>query len=235
MTLNVVLAEAEVEQVPQELRDHAAVRASARRRGTRPSRTVLDGSEHHDAMDDLEEGDRRGRPDIVHFALLLALDSALNKARDLEVVVHTRHDARVTVDPATRLMRSYPRFVGLLEQLLQRGAVPPGRDPPLLALEEGWSLSKVVGELPGPTVVLDDQGTGEPLAPGPYVRDLHARTSGEATVVLGAFPQGGFRSDLDQLADEVVRFGTDPLMAWTALTEVLVPWEEAADVWRASR
>ena len=76
-------------------------------------------------MKKLEESERRGRPDIVHFALLEALGSPLNKERLLQTYVHTLKNHVITISPETRLPRNYDRFVGLMEQLFELGQVPP--------------------------------------------------------------------------------------------------------------
>ncbi len=223
MVLTLVLAEAELEIVPEEARSHPSVRASARRRNTRPSRTLLDASEHHDALDEVAEGERRGRPELVHVPLLMALDSVLNKREELRVLVHTRNDELVRVAPETRIMRNYPRFVGLMEQLFRRGKVPPRRDDPLMVVEEGWSLERVLQEgSTGPVVAFSPEG--EPVAPGPLLEGLGEE---DATVVVGAFPSGGFHADLAGIADRVVSLGPAPLMVWTVVSEVLVHREAA--------
>ncbi|RLG20801.1 hypothetical protein DRN72_04605 [Methanosarcinales archaeon] len=56
--------------------------------------TLLDSSYHHKAMRMLENPDKRGRPDIVHFCLLEALGSPLNVDGKLSTVVHT-YDGKI--------------------------------------------------------------------------------------------------------------------------------------------
>jgi rRNA small subunit pseudouridine methyltransferase Nep1 len=76
-------------------------------------------------MKKLEESEKRGRLDIVHFALLEALGSPLNREGLLQTYVHTINDYVITVNPETRLPRNYNRFVGLMEQLFESYRVPP--------------------------------------------------------------------------------------------------------------
>lgn len=226
MPLHLVLAEAEVEPVPEAVRDHAQVRAVAGERGRDPGELVLDASDHHDALGELPDGERRGRPDIAHFCLLLALDSPLNQAGGLETTVHCRGDRVVTVDPETRLIRHYPRFLGLLSQLFREGAVPAGRDPPLLDLEEDRPLEAVLGEAPDPVVVLDPDG--EASSPRAAAGALG---TGDGTLVVGGFPKGTFQADVESAADEVLSLGEEPLMAWTVVSEVLAHAGEHRGVW----
>ena len=224
--LTLVLAEAELELVPTSIVMHPQVQKAARHRDRRPGRSLLDSSVHHEALRQVREGERRGRPDLVHFSLLLALDSALNKADELRVVVHTRNDERLAIHPDTRLMRNYPRFVGLMEKLFQDGASP--RDDPLLVLEEGWPLKRVLEHhATGPIVTFSEKGT--PVEPGAWLAGKRAEGD-DLTVVLGCFPHGDFHEDPATFSREVVGLGGDALSVWTVEMEILAHWERAVGV-----
>lgn len=224
--LTLILAEAELELVPEKIVMHPQVQTAARARNRRPSRTLLDSSLHHEALRQVPEGERRGRPDLVHFGMLLALDSALNQADQLRVVVHTRNDERLAVHPDTRLMRNYPRFVGLMEKLFQEGASP--RENPLLVLEPGWPLARILQHhKSGPIVTFHEHGA--PVEPGAFLA-AKRQQSEDLTVVLGAFPHGDFHQDPRTWSDEVVGLGGAPLSVWTVEMEVLVHWERACGV-----
>lgn len=220
--LTLVLADAELELVPDQIKGHTSVRTAANRRDQRPSRTLLDASVHHDALKHVHDGERRGRPDLTHYFLLLALDSVLNKQRGLRLVVHTRNDERISVNPETRIMRNYPRFVGLMEQLWQFGQVP--QDPVLFKLESGYPLERVLKEdARGPVVAFDEHAPRVPFRP--WVAEK-AR-AGDLTVVLGGFPKGDFRSPVKTLASELVSIRDEPLSVWTVETALIAFWEDA--------
>ena len=68
--LTLVLSDAELELVPQTIRGHQQVVTAAKRLGVSAGRMLLDSSLHYAAMRKLEEGERRGRPDLVHVFLL---------------------------------------------------------------------------------------------------------------------------------------------------------------------
>ena len=36
------------------------------------------------------------------------------------IIVHTRNNDVITIDPETRIMRNYTRFIGLMEQLFEK-------------------------------------------------------------------------------------------------------------------
>ncbi|XP_075636415.1 uncharacterized protein LOC142608605 [Castanea sativa] len=61
------------------------------------------------------------RPDIVHQALLMMLDSRLNKSGGLRAVyVRTEKGVLIEVKPHARLPRTFKRFSGLMLQVLQK-------------------------------------------------------------------------------------------------------------------
>lgn len=220
--LTLILAEAELELVPESIKMHPQVQRAAQARDRRAGRTLLDASMHHEAMRGLPESERRGRPDLVHFSLLLALDSALNQADGLRIVVHTRNDERLAVNPATRLMRHYPRFVGLMEKLFREGASPNAQEP-LLVLESGWPLRRVLEHHASGPIVCFHEG-GRPVEPGAF---LEEKATGDLTVVLGCFPHGDFHEEPAKWAADVVSLGGAPLSVWTVEMEVLAHWERA--------
>lgn len=225
--LSLVLADAELEVVPEALRDHPTVAKPAERRGLDPDRMLLDASMHHWAMDDadLEEADRRGRPDLAHLFLLTALESTLNLEGGLDVHVHTRDDEHLSVDPATRLVRAYPRFKGLVGQLLQEGEVGPEDGEPLMERSRPAPLAAVLDKVdPGYTAALAPDA--EPVDPAARL----ARLAGEhdrVCLVLGGFPEGDYRSPVGNLADASWSIHPDRLAVWSAASEVLVHWRHA--------
>lgn len=221
--LTIILAEAELELVPESIKMHPQVQSAARSRDRRASRTMMDASLHHEAMRQLPESDRRGRPDLVHFSLLLALDSALNKADKLRIVVHTRNDERIAIHPDTRLMRHYTRFIGLMETLFREGATP--KQDPLLVYEPGWTLQRILEHhATGPIVCFSEKGG--PIEPGTWMESKVAQSE-DLTIVLGCFPHGDFHQAPESFANEVVGLGGDSLSVWTVEAEVLVHYERA--------
>jgi len=131
-----ILAEAGVETIPRELWRHPSIKRYARKRGKPPRQLLLDASMHHQALRRLPGHEYRGRPDITHVALLVALDAPACARGNCRPIIATTAGKTIHVRHDARLPRSYPRFTGLLEQLLAEGAVPPGSGNPLLRLEE---------------------------------------------------------------------------------------------------
>ncbi len=215
--LRVVLADAELELVPRAAQGHPSVRSYAQRRGRSPASVLLDSSFHHPALRRVDDGARRGRPDIVHLFLLLCLDSIANLRGELETLVHARGDRIIRVAANTRIPRNYNRFVGLMEDLFSRGVVPTPEDP-LLRLEQG-DLAMALKGSPG-DIILFASG-GQPAR----ATDVFAGAT-DATAVIGGFPRGDFLSPARKLAHRVMSLHPQELKAWTVASEVLAAWNQ---------
>lgn len=225
--LHLILADAELETVPPQLALHRVIRWQARRRGRRPTELLLDSSYHHPAMRGLPDAERRGRPDLVHSCLLLALDSPLNREGLLRTYVHTRHDKLITIDPAARLPRAYNRFVGLVEHLFLAGAAPP--EKPLLWLKDSKLAEVVEGIKPAKTLTFSERGQRRRYA------ELFAGLSkgDEVCAIIGAFPHGDFLSDVEGLPSELVCIDPEPLPATTVVARAIFAYEQAFGVQEA--
>lgn len=214
--LHLVIAEAELELVPKAILDHPAVMNHARKRGKRPEEILLDSTYHHSALKKLEDGERRGRPDIVHICLLNALESIANKEGLLRVYVHTRNDEVIYIKPETRIPRNYNRFVGLMESLFKNRTVP--KDLELLRIEEK-SLEELVDEI-GSDGVFVMHEEGKLTKPSDFGKTLSELEN--PLVIVGGFPHGDFRSEIP---GEKIGLYKAPLMAWTVVNEVIVNFE----------
>jgi len=126
VTLSLVLVEAALELVPAEILGHPSVRRNAKRRGKRPEETLLDRSLHHYAMTGLPGQEKRGRPDILHFCLLEAMGSPLNRSGNLRVWVSTQRGRLIEVDPSTRPPRDCNRSKSLMERVRGRAESKQG-------------------------------------------------------------------------------------------------------------
>ncbi len=220
--LNLLLVDSEIELVPERIASHPAVHINAKKRGKQAEKMLLDSSLHHSAMKRLSQGERRGRPDIVHFVLMLALESVLNRRDLLRVYVHTRNDEFITFDPSTRLPKNYPRFVGLMESLFSEG-VAPSRGEPLLMLHKDYSFERCIEVIPHSRVVV--------LSPdGEKVRlKSYFKGSEDMLCIVGGFSKGDFKSDVRSNADEIISIYDESLTAWTVVSELIVNYENALD------
>jgi len=214
-----VLADSELELIPPDILGERCVQNNARARGKAPEKILLDASHHHPAFGKLRESERRGRPDITHFFLMLCLDSDLSVEGRLRAFVHTRNNDVVAVNPETRLPPNYPRFVGLIETLYEQQVVPSAENA-LLELRRGVTLETLVSALkPDEVVVLDSAGEKT----SSLAENMVGLKGERVVVIIGGFSKGTFRSDLGKLKPKPVRYslGDRMMKVWTVTAKVL--------------
>lgn len=218
MALRVLLADAELETVPGSIASHPAVKKAAQAVGKRPEQMLLDQNHHRPAMAKLEDGKRRGRPDITHYTLLTLLESPLARAGGLRVAVHTRHGRLIRIREDTRLPRGEARFHGVMARVLQTGA-SHDKDP--LIQDEGEVNAQTALQRfgKGPVLRLDEGGRhATPLQVADQAR------AGELTLVLGAFPLGDWSKAWQQAAPDAVSIWDDALNAWAVAAELVAAY-----------
>jgi rRNA small subunit pseudouridine methyltransferase Nep1 len=218
--LTMMLAEAEVELMPTELTHHPAVIAYARQRRKQPTQVLLDSNYHHSAMTNLSEGRRRGRPDITHLFLLTVLESIINKKGQINIIVHTRNDMVITVNPETRIMRNYERFLGLMETLLEKHVVPDEKQP-LLSLRQNIPLKQAIEQVQADTVITFSKDGSSVILPD-YFKELKKQKKNHLLCIIGGFPSGTFHTDLKTIASNNFSLYPEMLPAWTVASEILV-------------
>ena len=225
--LNLILAESALETIPEKLWKHPAIQKYAKLRSKHPRFVLLDRSYHHRAMKRLEHSEKRGRPDIVHFALLEALGSPLNKEGLLQVYVHTFNDYVITMNPETRLPRNYDRFVNLIEQLYEYGRVPPQQTQTALLTLEHKTLKQLIGEVK-PSYVLALTRTGKPR----MLEEAISKLSNEKKplLIVGGFPHGHFSEATLKLVNEIVCIDPDMLETWTVTSRAIYEYERLLSV-----
>lgn len=208
-----------MELIPREIWRHPTVVSYCRRRGKTPGRTLLDSSYHHAAMRLLRDSERRGRPDILHFTILEALGSPLNKAGRLSTYIHTQSGSIIEINPETRLPRNYDRFKGLIEQLLIEKEIKAESGKTLLRCLEGdlrgWREACGVDRV----VLLSETGMPAEVI-GPLVREAGGGV-GSVAYVIGCFPRGDFSEEVKSISDREVRISDYRLEAWVAASRLL--------------
>ncbi len=219
--LHIILADSELETIPEKISDEPPIQREAEEIEKSPTDLILDSNYHHDSMKQLADPERRGRPDIAHVCLLSALESPLNKENLLKFHIHTRHDKVIEIEPHTRIPRSYNRFIGLMEQLFKTGEVPP--ENPLITMSEKDLETKINEINPEKTLSFSIQGMevkGKNLfRPEEKEKDICA--------LVGGFPKGEFSSDVEELSDDVIKMYHNPLNALTVVNHAIQFYEES--------
>jgi rRNA small subunit pseudouridine methyltransferase Nep1 len=172
----------------------------------------------------LELNEKRGRPDIVHFALLEALGSPLNKEGLLQVYVHAFNDYVINVKPETRLPRNYARFMSLIEQLFEYVRVPPQKHETALLTLEHKTLAQLIQEIK-PSYVLALSRTGKPHTLEEAISELQKEK--RPLVIVGGFPHGNFSKATLKLVNETVCIDREMLETWTVVSRTIYEYERA--------
>ncbi len=220
--LTLVLTESALEPIPRSLWKHPLIKRHAKKRRKHPRFLLLDRSYHDAAMKNLKDSEKRGRPDIVYFALLEALGTPLNKEGHLKIYVHTFNDRVVHVNPEVRLPKSYTRFVGLFEQLFQLRRIPPAG--PALLLLERKNLDQLLQDIECDYVVaFSTKGSRGRL--DETMQKLGARE--RSTVLIGGFAHGHFSETTAKLADEILCIDPEMLEAGVVASRVIYDYERA--------
>ncbi|XP_075468768.1 ribosomal RNA small subunit methyltransferase NEP1 [Ascaphus truei] len=159
------------------------------------------------------------RPDITHQSLLMLLDSPLNRAGLLQVYIHTQRNVLIEVNPQTRIPRTFPRFCGLMVQLLHKLSVRAADGP--------RKLLKVIknpltDHLPVGCLKITTSFTGEITN---CVRDL-VPAEEPMLFVVGAFAHGSVNLDYTERSVSISQY---PLSAALTCAKICTAFEE---VWK---
>lgn len=221
--LVLIIAESALELIPNELKNHPDIVRFARKTGVDVDYIILDRSYHHHAMLKLKDSNKRGRPDIVHYTLLSALETPLCWEGMLEVHVHTYGNNVIHVDPETRLPKNHLRFQGIIRQVFMYGKVPPNSEKPLLELHRE-TFKVLIGEVkPNILVGLSEKGKPETIAKLSSRLIEYERPA----IVIGGFPHGDFSEDTLKLLDELICVDPKPMHAWIVAARIVHSFEEA--------
>jgi rRNA small subunit pseudouridine methyltransferase Nep1 len=213
-----VLAESALELVPKEISRSPAVVSDSKRRERKATEILLDRSFHHSAMSRLKESEKRGRPDLVHVALLSVTGTPLYLEGSVRLFIHTCTDLVVELAEKTRIPKNYLRFRGLMEKtLLERP-----REGLLRTYSAG--VEELVRKKLGSDLVLGLSVQGRQSdAEGVANRIASAKSP---CVIVGGFPHGHFSKELLASVDELARIDSRPLEAHVVASRVVYEVEK---------
>ncbi len=216
--LSFVFAESALELVPKDIRKLPAVASDARRREKDASGILLDRSFHHTAMAKLKDSEKRGRPDLVHAAVLSVTGTPLYLEGSVRLFVHTYDDLVLEIAEKTRIPKNYLRFRGLMEEALTE------RPKQGLVTVHTMGVKELVRKLSSDAVIgLSVQGKLMP--PEGLARAI--LDAKKPVVVVGGFPHGHFSAETLSALDHLVRIHPRPLEAHVVASRVVYEVEKA--------
>ncbi len=218
--LHIILLDSALELVPREITTLKQIQKHAARRGKKSSELLLDQTHHGQSMIRLSQNERRGRPDITYISLLSILETPLCKEGLLSVHLHLQDGQIVEIQPDVRLPRNYDRFVGLMEQLLLQGRVPPQGDPLLqivnISLED--LIKKLKAGNDTALTLLASEGA-EKTSVNELSSLLPQDSSVPVIVGIGSFPHGVLSEAITSLFNRRLELDKEMMMTWHICAE----------------
>jgi rRNA small subunit pseudouridine methyltransferase Nep1 len=223
MPLILLLVECGLELIPPKIKNHPSIQRNLRKNDY--SSKLLDNALHHSAMGNLENFEKRGRPDITHNCLLNALGSPLNKSGNLKLFIHTYHNKIYELNPMIKLTRNYNRFKGLMAKLLYESE---------LKFENLQLISQFKGELKDLIKVFKKSDTIILSTKGDLIKhqDLlfEKNLMKNYIIIIGGFQKGFFSPEILKLSQHLISISNYALDAWVAVNKVISFYEIANDI-----
>jgi rRNA small subunit pseudouridine methyltransferase Nep1 len=152
------------------------------------SEILLDRSYHHAAMKRLSDNMKRGRPDIIHFALMEALSTPLFMNMDLKVYV----DRIISIADNLRIPKSYFRFERLMVNLFKDKVIKSNEGRILMKLSSGTFSDLIDTIKPDVVIGLSTMGI---QSKAQKVAE-NAQSVAHSILVVGGFAKGHFSENV---------------------------------------
>ncbi len=215
MSFHLILVDAEIEWLPPEAVAGPAPRICCLPGADRQRIRILESYLHRDLMASMPDRHRRGRPDIAHAFLTLALSSEHRAKGRLEVLVHTRDNVVIRFARKAKVEKDYIRFLGALTELFELGEIGEGDER--ISIEMGTSLQKLL-EGEGLDIIIALSPTGKKEDLGTTLSRIRGKAVG---ILIGGFPDGDFLSPACQIADLAISLGDEVLTVPDVTAQVL--------------
>jgi rRNA small subunit pseudouridine methyltransferase Nep1 len=243
--ISLIIAEAAIETVPSQIIHHPSVRNHAKRMGRRPYETLLDRSYHHSAMvhAGLKWQWKRGRPDIVHFALMEALSTPLFLRRKLKVYLHTINNNLIIIGENLRIPKTYFRFEALMIDLFKKKVITPNNETGvshqandkgnkndtykniLLELHENMTFSNLIDNIIRPATVIGLSTAGVQRTVQ-YIVEQNVSEDANCAFVIGGFARGHFSSDTSAFIARLYSIADYTLEAHVVIARIIYECEK---------
>ncbi|AAT43282.1 16S rRNA (pseudouridine(914)-N(1))-methyltransferase Nep1 [Picrophilus oshimae] len=212
--LNIVIGDAELETIPDEMRNDPVLRRMANKNKKDINYMLLDSNYMHSIIERYYPGksNRFGRPDIIYIFLEVALESILNKSGNLRIFIHTKRNKVIEINPEVRLPKSYNRFQGLIEDLFRKNRIVYNGNT-LLDMYDMDLLS-----------LLSRFNNVIVLSPHGEKNRLNNIISDDVCFLIGGFSEGDYITDVYKKYKSYSIFNEE-LTIWSVGMEVITEYE----------
>jgi rRNA small subunit pseudouridine methyltransferase Nep1 len=213
----IVIEEASLELVPKKLRSHRSCKLVYERFGIAPAMQVLDRNYHGEAMRDISDLEKRGRPDVVHLAVLDVTSTPLFFQNKIGLVVHTRGGLVVSFREGTRPPRTLERFCGVMAKILSSSY---GKDEEsLFEIRESMTFKELISFL-GAENIISFSRLGKKEKLRSILSPQRLESNKNTTLVVGGFPHGSLKEEVIGISDNVVSISKYSLPAHTVTARI---------------
>ena len=217
--LSLILAESSLEIIPKEIQNHPSVISHSKKLGKSPSNILLDNSWHYAAMKGIQDENKRGRPDIVHFSMLEACSIPLYFEKKLTIYVHTLNDKVIKVGDDIHLPKSFHRFAGLIEKLFYEKIIES--DGKKLLEISDMSFSELIEKInPKNVVGLSCVGKSSSFC------NVAKSLTNNSCLVIGGFQKTHFSDSTVSKIDHLVSIGSNSLESHIVTARILYEYEK---------
>ena len=201
----VIIENSSVELLPKELWSHESAKRVQDSFGVAPRMQILDWNYHRAGMSKLRNIEKRGRPDVVHFALLDATSTPIFASGKLKVVIHALNGDVISPKNSTHPPRTLNRFCGVMAKILAGEEGPDERN--LFQIERKKSFKDLLS-----MYEIDEAVSLTRLGTGIDLRDLVKSESSRRAYAIGGFAHGHFDEEVI-LNSKPMSISKEPLAA----------------------
>ena len=217
--LSLILAESSLEIIPKEIQNHPSVISHSKKLGKSPSNILLDNSWHYAAMKGIQDENKRGRPDIVHFSMLEACSIPLYFEKKLTIYVHTLNDKVIKVGDDIHLPKSFHRFAGLIEKLFYEKRIE-SNGKKLLEMSD-MNFSQLIEDInPKNVVGLSIVGKSSSFC------DVAESLDENSCIIIGGFQKSHFSDSTVSKIDQLVSIDSNSLESHIVTARILYEYEK---------
>jgi rRNA small subunit pseudouridine methyltransferase Nep1 len=207
----IIFEDSSLELVPAAYLKHESCRLVEEKFGVPPRSQILDDNFHHKLLLKLKDREKRGRPDIVHLALLDVTSTPAYYRNFVSSVVHTVNGQSIIIKEGVRLPRTLQRFCGVMSKVLSNKLSEEEKrlfsfDNSNLTfgdLVEALDLSRII--------CLTTEGV--PKALREVVARSAGRGNGRTGWIIGGFARGHFKEEVKSIANEIISISEFSLAA----------------------
>lgn len=233
--ISIVIVDSGLELIPKKMYEDKTILNYSNKMNKKPSEVILDVSYHYNAMkkNNLKESWKRGRPDIIHLALLTGLTSPLYKSGLNDIYIHTRNNQVIFFNPKLqiRIPKSYLRFEGLMTKLLIEQKIMNEENIEneyLVKIENNLTFEGLKNRInPDITIGFSSSGQNKTF---PEILNENFDQDTNVLFAIGGFQHGYFSRDIEKYFDSIFSISSFNLETHVVLSRLIYEIEKTMKI-----